>query len=202
MIPSGKTISYPLNICQIKFTILNLLKKLQYAFVGLLLIASHSAKAQQVTRFGDDVGTLDGIIKAYYQNTTVIKGQSPSYERDSLLHFPGALVGGVSVSKEGKTIMNTMTVKKFHELYDAEMKKTGYEEHEISRKVQRFGTIYHVWSTYETRHIPGGPLLGRGIDSIELCYDGIRFWILGWFYDDERKGNPMPDKYLSSKESN
>lgn len=164
--------------------------------VALLCLTVFLGKAQRLTRFGDDVGTLDGILKAYYANTTVKKGQSPSFQRDRLLHFQGALVGGISVSGSGKKRLKTMTLKQFHERYDREMKATGYEEHEIARKVEKFGAVYHVWSTYETRYVAGGPLIGRGIDSIQLYYDGTRFWILSWFYDDERQNNPLPREYL------
>lgn len=164
--------------------------------LALACLSLTQGRAQRLTRFGDDVSTLDGIIKAYYANTTVKKGQLPSYKRDSLLHFPGARVGGVTVSEKGKIEMKTMSLKEFHDRYDREMMTTGYEEHEIARKVVKFGAVYHVWSTYETRYVAGSPLIGRGIDSIQLFYDGIRFWILAWFYDDERKGNPLPKAYL------
>lgn len=154
------------------------------------------AQAQVTTKFGDNVGTLDGIIKAYYDVVTVKKGQMPSYERDSSLHVPAAMVGATGRNKEGHIIMHTMTLKRYHELSDAGLAKDGFDEHEISRKVEKFGAMYHVWSTYETRNVAGGPIIGRGINSIELYYDGKRFWILGWFYDDERKDNPLPKEYL------
>lgn len=167
------------------------------AIILLLLSYTTSALyAQITTKYGDNVSTLDGIIKAYYDVVTVEKGEKPSYERDSLLHWPGALVGSAGVGKNGKPVFHSMSLKRFHELSDPGLERDGFYEKEISRKVEQFGSIYHVWSTYESRNKQGGPVIERGINSIELYNDGFRFWILGWFFDSERKSNPIPKGYL------
>src|ERR1700760_2346462 len=102
------------------------------------------------------------------------------------------MVGAVSITKDGKAKMHYMSLKEYHRLSDAGLEAEGFDEHEISRKVEKFGSVYHVWSTYESRNSPGGPIIERGINSIELFYDGARFWIMGWYYDSERKNNAIP----------
>ena len=155
-----------------------------------------NASAQITTKYGDNVSTLDGIIKAFYDVVSVKKGGKVYFERDSLLHWKDVRVGGVSVNKNGKPAIGFVTLKRFHELSDPYAEKDGFDEKEIARKVEKFGAIYHVWSTYESRNEPGGPVIERGINSIQLFNDGTRFWILGWFYDGERKDNPIPAEYL------
>jgi hypothetical protein len=173
------------------------MRKLSLLITVLLIITiNHKASAQIITKYGDNVSTLDGIIKAYYDVVTVKKGGKVYFERDSLIHWPGVLVGAVSVSKNSKPAMHYFTLKEYHRLSDASLEKDGFDEREISRKVEKFGAIYHVWSTYESRNDAGGPIIERGINSIELFYDGTRFWIMGWFYDGERKDNPIPAEYL------
>ena len=162
----------------------------------LLLIINHNSSAQIITKYGDDVSTLNGIIKTYYDVVTVKKGGKVFFERDSLIHWPGVLVGAVSVSKSGKPAMHYFTLKEYHRLSDPLLEKDGFDEGEISRKVEKFGAIYHVWSTYESRNKAGGPIIERGINSIELFFDGTRFWVMGWIYDGERKDNPIPAAYL------
>jgi len=152
--------------------------------------------AQVKTSFGDEVGTLDGIIKAYYDVVTVKKGEKVSYLRDSCLHVPNASVGMAKKSKDGKIVLQLITLKQFHNASDAYLEKDGFYEREISRKVENFGAIYHVWSTYETRNVADGPVIERGINSIELYFDGTRFWILSWVFDNESKEQPIPKKYL------
>jgi hypothetical protein len=151
---------------------------------------------QQKTAFGDEVGTLDGIIKAYYDVVTVKKGEKVSYTRDSLLHVPNASVGMAQRGKDGKIQLRLITLKQFHQNSDASLEKDGFYEKEISRKVENFGAIYHVWSTYEARNTVDGPVLEKGINSIQLFFDGTRFWILSWVFDNETKENTIPKKYL------
>lgn len=165
-------------------------------FISCIFITQRSS-AQVTTKFGDNVSTLDGIMKAYYDVVTIKKGEKPSYERDSLLHWPDVNVGMTSVGKSGKLSFRYMSLKEFHRLSDPYLEKEGFYEREISRKVDHFGAIYHVFSTYESRATSNGPVTERGINSIELYFDGARFWILGWFYDSERKGNPIPQEYLN-----
>jgi hypothetical protein len=162
----------------------------------ILILATLTTQAQIITKYGDNVSTLDGIMKAYYDVVTVKKGEKASYERDSLIHWPNVNVGSVSKAKSDNTTFHYMSLKEYHRLSDPYLEKDGFYEKEISRKVENFGGIYHVWSTYESRNYADGPIIERGINSVELFYDGKRFWILGWFYDGERKDNPIPKKYL------
>jgi len=165
-------------------------------FVAIFVFAIQQSQSQVITKYGDNVSTLDGIMKAYYDVVTVKKGEKVSYERDSLLHIADAHVGSAGLSKEGKIKFNYMTLKEYHRLSDASLSRDGFDEREISRKVEKFGSIYHIFSTYESRNVAGGPIIERGINSIELFNDGTRFWILAWFFDGERKDNPISKEYL------
>ncbi len=171
--------------------------KKSYLLLPFLLFLFNYSYAQVITKYGDNVSTLNGIIKAYYDVVTVEKGGKVYYERDSLLHWPDVKVGSAGISKSGNPVFHMMGLKGYHLHADASLEKEGFYEKEISRKVEHFGGIYHVWSTYESKNIKKGPIIERGINSIELFYDGTRFWILGWFFDSERKGNPLPAEYLA-----
>jgi len=174
------------------------MKKLTLLLTAFLLLSiAHSSTAQVITKYGDNVSTLNGIMKAYYDVVTVEKGGKVYYERDSLLHWPNVMVGSAGISKTGKTVFHYISLKEYHRRSDASLEADGFYEKEISRKVEKFGAIYHVWSTYDSRNTKTGPIIEHGINSIELFNDGTRFWILGWFFDGERKDNPIPTKYLT-----
>jgi len=174
------------------------MKRLILLFAAIFSLSIlNNCQGQVKTKYGDNVSTLDGIMKAYYDVVTVKKGEKPSYERDSLLHYGNVNVGWAIKSKSGVKSFKYVSLKEFHRLYDGNLAATGFYEKEISRKVEKFGAVYHVWSTYQTRHTQTGPVVERGINSIELFYDGKRFWILGWFFDAERKDNPIPPQYLT-----
>src|SRR5204863_438347 len=73
----------------------------------------------------------------------------------------------------------------------------GFYEKEIARCTEQFGHIAHVWSTYESRHNADDPTpFMRGINSIQLFYDGARWWIVTIYWQQESTEHPVPEKYL------
>ncbi len=152
-------------------------------FLGLTAQAQYPLK--------DDVTTVDGIIKAYYDVVSGPEGPKQT-ERDKSLHHPKALIAITGISKDGNPFVNTMTLGEFHKT----MPPDAFYEYEIHRTSSTFGNITHVWSTYEFKNTPDGNPLGRGINSIQLFFDGHRYWIMGWMYDTERRNNPIPKIYL------
>ena len=143
-----------------------------------------------------DVASIDGMIKAYYDVITGPPGQPRQWSRDRTLYIPDLRFVAMSVDKSGQPVAGIMSHQQFVDRENPSMVKDGFDEREIHRVTERFGNIVHVWSTYETRRTPGGPLLGRGINSIELFWDGKRWWIANAIWDDERPDNPIPKEYL------
>jgi hypothetical protein len=72
----------------------------------------------------------------------------------------------------------------------------GFYEKEIHRVTNRFGPIAQVFSTYEWKTTADGPVGGRGINSIELYFDGRRWWISSAMWTCETPANPIPRQYL------
>lgn len=144
----------------------------------------------------DDVGSIDGMIKAYYEVITGSAGRPREWSRDRTLYISDLRFVAMGVDRQGKPVATIHSHQQYVDASDASMVRDGFDEHEIHRVTQRFGNIAHVFSTYETRRTPGGPLLGRGINSIELFWDGKRWWIASAIWDDERPDNPLPKEYL------
>jgi len=143
----------------------------------------------------EDVATLDGIIRAYYEVVSGPAGEPADRERDMFLHHPDALVGMAGLDAEGRPTIQTMTLGEYHDRFGGP-RSAAFYEWEINREVLRFGSIAHVWSTYMESDAPDGEPSGRGINSIALYFDGERWWITGWIYDSEREGNAIPPEYL------
>ena len=97
--------------------------------------------------------------------------------------------------KAGQIAARIVDHQQFVDSSDASLKK-GFFEKEIHRVTERFGPIAHVWSTYESRRTRDGPIIMRGINSIELFWDGKRWWIANAIWTDETKDNPIPKEYL------
>jgi hypothetical protein len=141
-----------------------------------------------------DVSTIDGIIKAFYETISGGKGVPRQWSRDRTLYIPDVRFVGLS-EQNGKaraTVMNhTNYVNGSNEFFVAE----GFTEREINRVVRRFGNIAHVFSTYEFS-TANGKEKGRGVNSIELFWDGARWWIAAASWDEERPNNPIPKEFL------
>lgn len=143
----------------------------------------------------DDVTTLDGIIRAYYEVVSGPAGQPRDWARDSSLHLPGAQVLIVRNDEDGGPRAQVMSLGDFHE-QSADLAVRGFFEHEIHRETQIHGSIAHIWSTYEWSSAREGPVGGRGINSIQLYHDGERWWITSWMFDGRSDAPPVPPQYL------
>lgn len=141
-----------------------------------------------------DVSTIDGIIKAFYATVTGPKGQPRQWSRDRTLYTPA--VRFVSLSEQdGKIRSVVSTHQQFVDRTNESFISGGFTEREINRVVRRFGNIAHVFSTYEFTN-DAGTDKGRGINSLELFWDGTRWWISAGSWDDERPNNPIPKEFL------
>lgn len=78
------------------------------------------------------------------------------------------------------------------------IEKTGFHEHEISRREERYGHIAQVFSTYEA-HTEKEPMHMRGINSLQLIHDGQRWWIVSLMWQAETPDQPLPNDYLSAR---
>ena len=142
-----------------------------------------------------DVSTIDGIVKAFYEVISGGKGAPRQWSRDKTLYAPDIRFVAMSEEK-GKIRANVMNhyryVNNTNELFVAE----GFVEREINRVTRKFGNLAHVFSTYEW-FTEDKKLSGRGVNSIELFWDGTRWWISAVSWDEERKDNPIPKEFLS-----
>ena len=144
----------------------------------------------------EDVGSIDGMIKAWYDIVTVPKGTKPDWARDHSLYTPETRFLSVGQDKNGKLRGTIFDHVMYASGVGPQVAKEGFYESEIHRVTQRFGQTVHVMSTYESRRTKDGPVFARGVNSIELFNDGSRWWITYAQWDEERPGNPLPKELL------
>jgi len=147
----------------------------------------------------EDVATIDGVIKAYYEVISGPTGQPRQWSRDRTLYIPDIRFVAMSEDKNGHPRAHIASHQQFVDASNDMLVKEGFYESEIHRSTQKFGNIAHVFSTYESRIKAGGPVIARGINSLELFYDGKRWWIASAVWDDERADNPIPQEYLTAE---
>ena len=150
----------------------------------------------------NDVESIDGIITATYDVISGPAGKKRDWDRERSLFYPRArLIPTASVPGRNDVDLEPqlLDVEGYIARVEPLLENAGFYEKEIARRVEHFGHIAHVWSTYESRHDPSDaqPFM-RGINSIQLFHDGVRWWIVTIYWQHESSVDPVPAKYLKS----
>ena len=141
-----------------------------------------------------DVETIDGLLAAFYEIISGGAGVMRDWDRDETLFLPDSRRVAAKV-ENGKPSVRVMSHEQFIERTNP-LVAGGFFEKEIHRVVHRFGNIAHVLSTYESRRTEDGPVFTRGVNSIDLFWDGSRWWIASAVWDSERPGEPLPKELV------
>jgi hypothetical protein len=176
-------------------------------WIPLVLLAM-SAETLPVTAQGqapaakpEDVGSIDGLMKALYDVISGPAGQQRDWARMRSLFAPGARMIPTRPPRNAAD-SGSMTVWSPDDYVTRAgpmLEKDGFFEKEIGRTTDRYGNIAQIFSTYESRRTPAAakPFM-RGINSIQAWNDGKRWWIVSIFWEGESPSNPIPAKYLKS----
>ena len=147
-----------------------------------------------------DVESIDAIIAAAYDVISGPAGKKRDWDRERSLFISGARVIPTAVEAGRNDVdlaPQILDLEGYIARVEPLFEKKGFYEKEIARRVEQFGQIAHVWSTYESRHDPkDAEAFMRGINSIQLFNDGKRWWILSIYWQHESSQHPLPEKYL------
>ena len=141
-----------------------------------------------------DTDSIEGAVKAVYD---VISGPAGArdWARFRSLFAGGARLIAMRGTAQGASA-NVMTPDEYVQRASANFEKNGFFESAVAQRVESFGSIAHVFSTYESRHAPGEKPFARGINSFQLIRQGNEWKIMTILWDSEREGNAIPEKYL------
>ena len=139
----------------------------------------------------EDVESIAGIVKALYE---VISGPAGArdWDRERTLVHPGGRLMPTRPRPEGGAGIEVFDTDGYIASRTPFFAANDFHEIETGHRIERFGNVAQVWSAYEGRRAPGGEILFRGINSIQLFHDGDRWWVMSVLWDNEREGNPLP----------
>jgi hypothetical protein len=162
--------------------------------------ASAAALAPRPPAAPADVASLDAIVAALYDTISGPAGKKRDWDRMRSLFVPGGRLMPAVGRPGGGAEVRLLDVEDYVTRAGPRLEGEGFFEREISRKVEAFGDIAHVFSTYESRHaLADAAPFARGINSIQLLKDGARWWIVSVYWDSEAPDKPLPEKYLAPK---
>ncbi len=143
-----------------------------------------------------DVESPDSIMTAYYDSISGTRGQARNWERFRSLFLPEARM--ITPRPLGNdTLPVVIAPAHFVAQNRAYFESGGYLETEVHRKVDVFGNIAQIFSTYESRRDPAEDAYSRGINSVQLVRSQGRWWIATVLWEHERPDvAPIPPDYL------
>jgi hypothetical protein len=151
-----------------------------------------------------DVDTVDHLVTSLYDVISGSAGKPRDWGRFRSLFLPDGRLGVVrpetpatkdAPAHKGDAVF--LTPDMYVQRDDPYFKTHGFFERSIANRVEEFGNLVHVWSTYESRHAEhDSQPFTRGINSIQIVYAQGRFWIASILWDEERPGLALPEKYL------
>jgi hypothetical protein len=146
-----------------------------------------------------DVASMDAIIKSVYDVISGDAGVKRNWNRFRSLFHPKAQMIPTQKTRDGRIVAVAISPEDYITRSGPFLEKEGFHEREIARRVETFGNIAHVFTTYEAKHKLSDekPFL-RGINSIQLLNDGKRWWVLNIAWSQETPESPLPEKYLKS----
>ena len=142
-----------------------------------------------------DLTSISSVIDAMYAMVSGPAG-SRDWSLQKTIFQAEARQTRTGVDADGKPWLKMMSLDDYAADAAPFFAANDFYEMEVAHRVERFGNIAHVWSTYEYRRSPDAAPHGRGINSIQLFHDGDRWWVLSVLWDNEREGNPLPEEYL------
>lgn len=163
----------------------------------LAMITSYGYSQEPTNKYLEKVATLDSTLETLYGVISGEKGKARDWELFRYLFHPEARLIPSSKDGMGKYQARFITPDGYIERSGNYLVENGFFEKEIHREVDRFGNITQVFSTYNAFHSEKDekPFM-RGINSIQLLYDGERWWILNVYWTQESPENPLPKQYL------
>ena len=143
-----------------------------------------------------DVASSDAIVAALYQVISGDKDVPRDWDRFRSLFHPSGRLVAIGKPAEGPALVRTMTPEDYI-TRSGPLLLQGFHEREIARRVEHFGGVTHVFSTYEARRAAADAVAFlRGINSIQLFDDGQRWWIVSVYWQSETPQFPLPAQYL------
>lgn len=161
------------------------------------LFVSTTNGQEDTKGFEGRVSNLDTTLETLYAVISGEKGEARDWELFHYLFHPDAKLIPSGKSEEGDFRARYISPEEYIKTSGNWLVENGFFEKEIHRKVDTFGNITQVFSTYESFRSENDtePFM-RGINSIQMLYDGNRWWIINIYWTQESEENPIPGDYL------
>jgi hypothetical protein len=149
----------------------------------------------------NDISSIDAIVKSVYDVISGDAGKLRDWDRFRTLFYKDARMIPTNKNPDTSVIgARILSPEDYIKRVEPVFAKQGFYEREKARRVEIYGNIAHIFSTYESfRSLSDKKPFMRGINSFQLLNDGKRWWIITIYWQAETPENPLPKKYLKDK---
>ncbi|MGH7563864.1 MAG: hypothetical protein ACREK5_05525 [Gemmatimonadota bacterium] len=168
-----------------------------FLFLAAPAVAQEASPVTPASPTADptDVESIDAIIAALYE---VISGPAGDrdWDRFRSLFTPKAILVPMVPTPDGTTPVRALSADDYVARVGPYFGENAFYEVESGRSLDRYGNIANAMSAYESRRAPDEEPFARGINTITLVTDGVRWYVASIAWDQEREGNPFPPEWL------
>jgi hypothetical protein len=144
-----------------------------------------------------DAANLDSLVAATYalisgpadsqrgRDTAAIRQLFWPTARLAFLRPPGAVA-------QGRPAVGDLSVDDYLGVVARNSRQSAFYERELGRRTQVWNGLASVWSAYEITDSIGGPVVDRGINSLQLIFGNGRWWVLHIAWNSETPASPLP----------
>lgn len=149
---------------------------------------------------GPEAAAIDSVLDELYAVISGPAGEARDWDRFRELFAPDArLVARAGAADQAGMQVQVMAPDDYLRQAQPFFDQRGFYESELTRRVEQFGDLAHVFSTYESRVAPEDEQpFQRGINSIQLLRGADGWKILHLFWESENDRRPLPERYLIS----
>lgn len=142
-----------------------------------------------------EASAIAEVVRTLYEAISFASEEGPDFDRLTTLFAPGARL--VEVKREGTESVDlpTFIERAIALLHTGQI--TRFQERSVWERIDCFGHMAHVLSTYEARDLPTDvEPLARGINSIQLVRDQEGWRVVSILWQNEGDGDTIPQSFL------
>lgn len=111
---------------------------------------------------------LDRAIRGIYESVSGPAGAPRDWDRLRALHAPNARIMILHRLETGGAALEMLTMDQYQASREPYFDAHAFHETEVDRETSIRGNLAHVYSEFEARRSPGGPVIMSGYNSIQL----------------------------------
>lgn len=142
--------------------------------------------------------TPEGVVRTFFEAGSGEAGKQRLGEIVGLF-APGGRVITIGVEESGAAQENVRTPAEYVEGSRDYLATTTQYELPTRYWVEQYGNLAHVFCSFDARKTPDGESFYAGVGSFQLLWNGKEWTILSAYWQGERPGNPLPERYRPAR---